>query len=251
MKVIFIEDVPRVAHAGDTKEVADGYGRNYLLPKKLAVLANSQAAAAVEAQLKKRDRLQAQTEAEMAEVAGKLNGMEVTLKAKAGAKDRLYGSITSEDIADEIKNSAKLVVDRKKIELAEPIHKLGSYDVTVRFTHDISAVIKLVVVGEQVAEVKEEKKVEVKAEEKVEKAVVEKAEKKEKKAKAKPEKKVAEGQAEEKAEKKEKKVKAEKKAEKKVKAGEGEKKAEVEEKAEKKEKKAKAKKKVEEAEPGE
>ena len=124
--------------AGETKEVADGYGRNYLLPRKLAVLANSQASAVVEAQLKKRERLQAQTEAEMAELAGKLNGMEVTLKAKAGAKGRLYGSITSADIADELNSSAGLVVDKRKIELAEPIHQLGSYEVTVRFTHDIS-----------------------------------------------------------------------------------------------------------------
>jgi large subunit ribosomal protein L9 len=245
VKVIFVEDVPRVARAGETKEVADGYGRNYLLPRKLAVLANSQASAAVEAQLKKRERLQAQTEVEMAELAGKLNGMEITLKAKAGAKDRLYGSITSADIADEINNSAKLVVDRKKIELVEPIHKLGSYDVTIRFTHDIAAVIKLVVAGDKVVEEKEEEKAEAKAEEKEEKAAAVKAEKKEKKAKVKAEKKEAEGKVEEKAEKKEKKVKAEKKVEKKV-----------EEKAEKKEKKAKAKKKVEEAgekeaEPGE
>lgn len=256
MKVIFVEDVPRVARAGETKEVADGYGRNYLLPRKLAVLANSQASAAVEAQLKKRERLQELNEAEMAELAGKLNGLEVTLKAKAGAKERLYGSITSADIADEIKSSASLVVDRKKIELGEPIHKLGSYDVTVRFTHDISAVIKLMVVGEGVVEEKAEKKPEMKVEERAEKVAEKvevkaegKEEKKEKKAKAKPEKKEEEGKAEEKAEKKAKKAKAKPK-----KSGEEE--AKVEEKAEKKEKKTKAKKKVEEAgekeaEPGE
>jgi large subunit ribosomal protein L9 len=75
VKVIFLEDVPRVARAGETREVADGYGRNFLLPRKLAVLANSQASAVVEAQLKKREKLLAQTEAEMIELAGKLNGM--------------------------------------------------------------------------------------------------------------------------------------------------------------------------------
>jgi large subunit ribosomal protein L9 len=158
VKVIFIEDVPNVADAGETKEVADGYGRNYLLPRRLAVLANSAASNVVEAQLKKVALKRAQTEAEMAELAGKLDGLEVTLKARAGAKDKLYGSITSADIADELNSSAGLVVDKRKIELEEPIRQLGSYEVTVRFTHDIAAVIRLTVVGDEVVEEKTEKK---------------------------------------------------------------------------------------------
>ena len=157
MKVIFLEDVRNVASAGETKEVADGYGRHFLLPRKLAVLANSQASAVVEAQLKKIALKRAQTEAETAELAGKLDGTEVTLKARTGAKDRLYGSITSADIADGLSSSAGLVIDKRKIELEEPIRQLGSYEVTVRFTHDIAAVIKLTVVGDEVAEEKEEK----------------------------------------------------------------------------------------------
>ena len=170
MKVIFIEDVPNVARAGEAKVVADGYGRNYLLPKRLAVLANSQASGIVEAQMKKIVQKRAQAEAEMAEVAGKLNGMELTLKAKAGAKDRLYGSITSADIADELNSSAGLVVDKRKIELEEPIRQVGDYEVSVRFTQDIAAVIKLAVVADKVAEEKEEKKPKAKKEKKVEEA---------------------------------------------------------------------------------
>jgi large subunit ribosomal protein L9 len=157
VKVIFIEDVPNVARAGERKVVADGYGRNYLLPRKLAVLADSRASNVVEAQLKKIAQRQAQAEAEMAEVAGKLNGMEFTIRAKAGEKERLYGSITSADIADEISKSAGLDIDKRKIELAEPIRELGSYDINISFTHDITAVIKLTVVAEEVAEAKEEK----------------------------------------------------------------------------------------------
>ena len=162
MKVIFLEDVSNVARAGDAREVADGYGRNYLIPRKLAVLANSQASGIVEAQLKKVAARRARAEAEMAEEAGKLNGMEVTLKAKVGGKERLYGSITSADIADELSNSAGLTVDKRKIELEEPIRQLGSYEVTVRFTHDIAAIIKLAVVADKVVEEKEEKKEEKK-----------------------------------------------------------------------------------------
>ena len=185
MKVIFLEDVRNVASAGETKEVADGYGRNFLLPRKLAVLANSQASAVVEAQLKKIALKRAQTEAETAELAGKLDGTEVTLKARTGAKDRLYGSITSADIADGLSSSAGLVIDKRKIELEEPIRQLGSYEVTVRFTHDIAAVIKLTVVGDEVAEEKEEKAKKVEEVEGKVEVAEEKKEKKEKKGKAK------------------------------------------------------------------
>jgi large subunit ribosomal protein L9 len=184
VKVIFIEDVPDVARAGDAKEVADGYGRNYLLPKKLAVLANSAASNVVEAQLKKVAVKRAQAEAEMADLAGKLEGVEVTLKAKTGAKDRLYGSITSADIADELSNSAGLAIDKRKIELDEPIRQLGSYEVTIRFTQDIASVIKLVVIADQGIEEKpekEEKKGKAKAEKKGKKKVKAEAEKEEEK----------------------------------------------------------------------
>ena len=87
MKVIFLEDVENMARAGETKEVADGYGRNFLIPRKLAVLADAMASNIVEAQLKKIARRQAETEAEMIELASKLEGKGITLRAKAGAKD--------------------------------------------------------------------------------------------------------------------------------------------------------------------
>lgn len=164
MKVIFIEDVPDVALAGETREVADGYGRNYLLPKKLAVLANSAASNIVEAQMKKVIVKRAQAEAEMSEVAGKLNGMEFTIQAKVGEKERLYGSVTSADIATEIASSSGMEIDKRKIEIEEPIREVGNYDVTVRFTHDISAAIKLTVISDKAPEEKEEP--EEKAEEK-------------------------------------------------------------------------------------
>jgi large subunit ribosomal protein L9 len=176
VKVIFLEDVPNVARVGETKEVADGYGRNFLLPRKLAVLANSQASAVVESQLKKITKQQAEIEAEMAELAGKLDGVEVTVKAKAGAKDRLYGSITSADVADELSRHTDLVIDKRKIELEEPIREVGSYEVPVRFSQDITAVIKLTVAADRVAEEKEEKKEEKKKKTKAKKEDVEKVE---------------------------------------------------------------------------
>jgi large subunit ribosomal protein L9 len=207
VKVIFIEDVPNVARAGEAREVADGYGRNYLLPKKLAVLANSQASSVVEAQLKKIEQRRLQDEAEMVELAGKLDEVEITLKARAGAKERLYGSITSADIADELSSSTGLVVDKRKIELEEPIRQLGDHEVTIRFTHDIAAIIKLTVVADTVAEEKEEKQVEAKAKGKVEakaEKVEAKAKRKVKRVEGKVEK--VEEKAEEKLEKVEEKI---------------------------------------------
>jgi len=157
VKVVFLEDVPNVAETGEVKEVADGYARNFLLPKKLAVLADSKAAQLVEARLKKKARLQAETEAEMRELARQLEGQEVALKARAGAKDRLYGSITNADIAEELEKSAGVVVDKRKIELDEPIHELGSYEIGIRLTKDIIPKIKLTVVGEEEGEGREKK----------------------------------------------------------------------------------------------
>ncbi len=145
MKVIFLQDVPNVARAGEIKEVASGYGRNFLIPQKLALLASSPAISVIEAQRKISTRNQQQTEAELVEVANRLDGREIFLKAQAGAKDRLYGSITNADIAAELESATGLVIDKKKIELAKSIHQLGSYEVTIRLAKDVIPKIKVTV----------------------------------------------------------------------------------------------------------
>lgn len=142
MKVIFMQDVPNVARAGEIKEVANGYGRNFLIPKKLALLADSPASIK---QFKMKAQSQADTQADLILLAQQLEGKEITLKARAGAKDRLHGSITSADIATELNDSAGLVIDKRKIELAEPIRQLGSYEVAIRLAKDIIPKIKVTV----------------------------------------------------------------------------------------------------------
>ena len=142
MKVIFMQDVSNVAKAGEIKEVADGYGRNFLIPKKLALLAKSPASII---QFKMEAQSQANNQAELVGLAQQLEGKEIILKAHAGAKDRLHGSITSADIASELNNSTGLVVDKRKIELAEPIRQLGGYEVTIRLAKDIIPKIKVTV----------------------------------------------------------------------------------------------------------
>lgn len=151
MKVIFLQDVPRVARAGEVKEVADGYGRNFLIPQKLAVIADPSTLNTLEAQIKKEASSQAQTEEEMTDLAHQLDGREITLKAKVGAKEQLYGSITSADIAAELQNNG-LVVDKKKIEIAEPIRKLGSHEVAIRLAKDAIPKIKVIVIEEETSQ---------------------------------------------------------------------------------------------------
>mgnify|MGYP001076492211 CR=1 FL=1 len=147
MRVIFLEDVPNVARAGEIKEVANGYGRNYLIPQKLALLANSPATnlTAIHRKLTAKN----QTEDALVKLASQLEGREVTLKARVGAKDRLYGSVTSADIATELQNSAGIAIDKRKIELAEPIRQLGSYEVVIKLAKDIMPKIKVIVTAEE------------------------------------------------------------------------------------------------------
>jgi large subunit ribosomal protein L9 len=215
VKVIFIEDVPNVARVGQTRVVADGYARNFLLPHKLAVQADSHAAAAIDAQLKKKVKQRELEEAEMAELAKKISGVEIVLRAKVGENDKLYGSITGADIAEALTKAAGCTIDKHRIDLAEPIKQAGDCDVTVRFTREISAVIKVRVISEDAVEVPpaaEGKKAKAeKSEDKPAKA--EKAPKAEKTPKAEKAPKAEKTPKAEKAPKTEKSPKAEKAAE--------------------------------------
>ena len=151
MKVIFTEDVPNVAKAGQMKEVADGYARNYLIPLKLAVFANSGTVKAMATKMEARKKADALAELEMKDLGKSLNGKEIFIEAKSGGKERLYGSVTSADIVAELEKATGLEVDKRKIKLSEPIHQLGTYEVEIRFSKDITPKIK-VTVTEQPAE---------------------------------------------------------------------------------------------------
>ena len=145
MKVVFLEDVPKIAKAGEIKEVADGYGRNFLIPKKLAAIVAPGVTNRLEAQHRAQSKKQAQMAAELAQTAKELDGKEVILKAKAGAKDRLYGRVTSADIAAELERTIGIVVDKRKIEMDEPIRQLGSYEALIKLGTDVVSKIKVTV----------------------------------------------------------------------------------------------------------
>ncbi len=145
MKVFFLKDVPGIAKAGNIKDVANGHARNYLIPKKLAAIASSEVISRFEAQLQSETNKQSQLESGLTETAKQLEGREVILHAKVGAKDRLYGSITSADIAAELERITDIAVDKRKIELSEPIRELGSFDIAIRLSKDTIPKIKVVV----------------------------------------------------------------------------------------------------------
>ena len=149
MKVIFLQDVPNVARAGEMKEVADGYGRNFLIPRKLAAQADPKMMNVIEAQVRATARQTAQNEAEMTELASQLDGKEIVITARVGANDRLYGSITTADIITELEKSFGVIVDKRKIELENPIRELGSHEVPIRLTKDIVPNITVTVTGEE------------------------------------------------------------------------------------------------------
>jgi len=149
MKVVFAIEVPGVAKAGVTKEVADGYARNYLIPNGLATPASAGGAAVIGSRLEARARKHARNRTEIMRTAAELNGTQVTLKARAGAQDRLYGAITSTDIAAAIEQATGYSIDRRKIELEKPIHHLGSREVSVKLGNEIAATIKVNVVAEE------------------------------------------------------------------------------------------------------
>ena len=145
MKVIFTEDVPNVAKSGQLKEVADGYARNYLIPRKLAVFANSGTIKAMATKMEARIKADAQSEIEMKELGESLNGKEVFIEAKSGGKERLYGSVTNADIAAELEKATGLEVDKRKIKLLEAIHQLGTYEVEIRLSKDVTPKVKVTV----------------------------------------------------------------------------------------------------------
>jgi large subunit ribosomal protein L9 len=141
MKVIFLEDVPNVAKAGDVKEVTDGYGRNFLLPKKLALVSKPGAVATIKARIEAR----AETE-KMKKLAAEIEGKEIILKVKMGAKERMHGSITAANIATELQEAIGQAIDKRKIDLVEPIKQLGTYDIAIKLAKGIEPKVKLSVI---------------------------------------------------------------------------------------------------------
>jgi large subunit ribosomal protein L9 len=148
MKVILLQDVDELGKAGDLKDVANGYARNYLLPRQLAagatpsLVANRQQRIAAE---QRKIEKQAELNKQQAE---RLSHISLTFKARVGTQGRLYGSITSQDIAAGLRDAEGIVVDRRLIDLPEPIRTTGTFTVSVKVAQKLQPKITVNVVGE-------------------------------------------------------------------------------------------------------
>jgi large subunit ribosomal protein L9 len=147
MKVILLENIEALGKMGDTVNVKDGHARNFLIPRKLALLATDKNLKAQDHQIKDMERRKDKIAGEAQSLADKITGVSLSFSRKTGEKGRLFGSVTNMDIADALKEKG-LNIDRKDIILPEPIKSLGEFDIEIKLHHDITPVVKITVLPE-------------------------------------------------------------------------------------------------------
>jgi large subunit ribosomal protein L9 len=148
MEVILREDVEKVGARGALVKVADGYARNFLLPKRFAVLATSSNKKIVEQEREGHLRREAKLKNESEDLAKLMTNVTLTFRQKVGENNHLFGSVTAKDIADALE-AQKFHIERRKIQLDEPIRTVGEHEVTLRLHRDVATHIKVIVEPEQ------------------------------------------------------------------------------------------------------
>ena len=151
MEVILKEDVNKLGSRGDVVKVAEGYGRNYLLPRKLAIVANESNKAVIVQMKAAAVRRSAKEKAQAEELSKQFEGLSVTFQRRSGEHDQLFGSVTSGDIAEGIAKEG-INLDRRQIQLHDPLKTLGEFTVSVKLHKDVTAHLKVVIEKEAVAE---------------------------------------------------------------------------------------------------
>jgi large subunit ribosomal protein L9 len=149
VKVVFLEDVEGSGRIGEIKEVANGFARNYLLPRRLAAAATPAEIRRGEALAEKEARRQAVLDEEATGVAEKLTGALITISARVGEQGRLYGSVTAADIAEEVSKLAGRQIEHRQVLLAEPLKELGTQEIGIRLTRNVEASVQVEVVSEE------------------------------------------------------------------------------------------------------
>jgi large subunit ribosomal protein L9 len=151
MEVILKEDVNKLGSRGDVVKVAEGYGRNYLLPRKLAIVANEGNKAVIGQMKAAAVRRSAKEKAQAEELAKQFEGLSVAFQRRSGEHDQLFGSVTSGDIAEGVAKKG-INLDRRQVQLHEPLKTLGEFTVPVKLHKDVTAHLKVVIEKEVVAE---------------------------------------------------------------------------------------------------
>ena len=149
MKVILLQDIKALGKKGELCEVSEGYGRNYLLPRKLAVEATADNMNALRLKEKAKAAAIAAEKAKAMENAKQLENIIVKLPAKAGSAGKLFGAVTSQEISDALKEQYGIEIEKQKLVQAEPIKSFGSYEVKCKFGYEINGVIHLLVVEDK------------------------------------------------------------------------------------------------------
>ena len=144
MEVILKEDVAKLGSRGDVVKVAEGYGRNFLLPRKLAIEANAANKAVIEQMKAAAVRRSAKEKAQAEELSRQFDGLSVTFARRSGENDQLFGSVTSGDIAEALEKKS-FHVDRRKIQLHEPLKQLGEFEVPIKLPKDVTTHLKVVI----------------------------------------------------------------------------------------------------------
>ena len=145
MRVVFLEDVPGVAQGGEVKEVKNGFARNYLIPKSLATPATHNALQRVVKLARQAEVTRIKRLDDMRELAAEIGGAQIDVEMRAGSSGRLYGSVTTAVIATRLSEMTEKEIDRRTVELAEPIRDLGEYEVTLRLHPEVEAGVSVLV----------------------------------------------------------------------------------------------------------
>lgn len=149
MEVILKEDVPKLGSRGDVVKVAEGYGRNFLLPRKLAIEANAGNKKVIEQMKAASVRRSAKEKGEAESLAKQFEGLSVSFQRRSGENEQLFGSVTSSDIAEALEKKG-FHIDRRKIQLHEPLKSVGEFDVPVKLHKDVTAHVKVAIEKEAV-----------------------------------------------------------------------------------------------------
>ena len=144
MEVILREDVDKLGRRGEVVKVAEGFGRNFLLPRGLAMAVTTANKAMIERERKAHEARMAKEKAEWQSVAERINSIRFVAPRKVGENDVLYGSVTSGDIAEFLKNKG-VEIDKRKVQLEEPIKKLGDHEVKIKLHPEVTATMKVLV----------------------------------------------------------------------------------------------------------
>ena len=155
MKIILLEDVEKLGKKGEIKEVADGYARNFLIPNKKAILATKNEIIKLEEQKEIKAQQAEQELSKYQQIATQLDGLELEILAKVGEEEKLFGTVTANQIVEKLKEQG-IEVQKNQIKLKDPIKELGEYEINIEFPHNLEANIKVIVVKEEKGKAKHE-----------------------------------------------------------------------------------------------